>query len=47
MAVETLFRGRRLDIIYKVYLTLCPIGFSLCKHRGKLILILKDFSLKK
>ena len=25
--VQTLFRGRRLDIIYKVYLTLCPIVF--------------------
>ena len=26
--VDTLFRERRLDIIYKVCLTLCPIGFS-------------------
>ena len=34
---ETSFPGRRLDIIYKVYLALCSIAFSLCKHRGKLI----------
>ena len=26
--VQTLFRGRRLDNIYNVYLTLCTIVFS-------------------